>query len=277
MSPKGYTHIDQVAAVMSKVLDEFGGKLAEELASNFEKKREEEMKELEDRMESKLNKICDKWETEKKQIVLQNESAIKFLQDSLDKLQRKSTECDRLREKYEQLKIHQKDIREKENDRWHKLTHANLENSQLKAENKQLKEEVDRLKEKVDELQDEVAIVRKDKLTAEMDAKHHQTENQNLRTELEEKEREREDLKKEIENAYERVHEIIRIQKEKSSTEDNSYKNVLDKQNQKLSEIYDAVNALSSRDRLNQIRVSGTPKTLYIGGNALMRSNKSHK
>lgn len=269
--------MDQVASVMSKVLSEFSGKLTEELVTNFEKRREDDIREMEENMEAKLGKFSEQWEHEKKQMLLQNDSAIKSLQDGIESLQRKQNECEKLKLKYDQLKQHQKDLREKENERWQKLTQSNLENSQLKAENTLLKEEVDRLKDKIEELQDEASTVRKGKLNSDSEAKHLLTENRNLRSELDEKEKERDDLKRDIENAYERIHEIIRVQKEKSTAEDSTYKTVLDKQNQKLSEIYDAVNALSARDRLNQIKSSGAPRTLYIGGNAIQRSNRSNK
>ncbi|XP_063405081.1 girdin-like [Mytilus trossulus] len=273
----GYAHMDQVASVMSKVLSEFSGKLTEELVTNFEKRREDDIREMEENMEAKLGKFSEQWEHEKKQMLLQNDSAIKSLQDGIESLQRKQNECEKLKLKYDQLKQHQKDLREKENERWQKLTQSNLENSQLKAENTLLKEEIDRLKDKIEELQDEASTVRKGKLNSDSEAKHLLTENRNLRTELDEKEKERDDLKRDIENAYERIHEIIRVQKEKSTAEDSTYKTVLDKQNQKLSEIYDAVNALSARDRLNQIKSSGAPRTLFIGGNAVQRSNRSNK
>lgn len=45
---------DQMATVMTRVLNDFGGKLAEELASTFEKNRRSDMLEMEKRMEEKL-------------------------------------------------------------------------------------------------------------------------------------------------------------------------------------------------------------------------------
>ena len=257
---------------MSRILAEFGGKLAEDLAGTFEKRREAERQELEKTMDEKLNNFKKEWDEERASMLKLNENAINNLQTSVEKLKRSNEEFDKLSEKYDILKQKQKDMREKETERWQRLSQSNMENIQLKTSNDSLRNEVKELKERVRHLEEENKSFSDREHQNQIDLEHLAVENKTLMAELDEKERERVALKREVELAYGRIHEVVKFQREKSDLDDTTYKSALEKQSEKLNEIFDVVNSLTSRERTR-----AATRSLFIGGNAVTKSQRSQR
>ncbi|KAK3101220.1 hypothetical protein FSP39_001858 [Pinctada imbricata] len=260
-------NVDQITSAMTRVLNDFGGKLTKELSETYEKRRQADKEELEQKMEEKLQSFKKDWDEDRKNMLKMNDHAISNLLGSVEKLKRSNEEYEKLMEKYDHLKQKQKEMREKETERWQRLSQSNMENIQLKTTNDGLKGEVKELKEKVRQLEDENRELRDKDRQSQVDLEHLVVENKTLIAELDEKERERAALKQEVELAYGRIHEVVTFQREKSDMEDATYKSALEKQSEKLNEIYEVVNTLTARER-----VRAAPRAIYIGGNTLTKS-----
>lgn len=253
--------------IMSRILTEFGGKLNTSISSSIQKMRIEDKHEMEKRMDEKLASFKKEWDGEKSSLLKMNESAISNLQASVEKLRRSNDEYNRLSEKYDKLKEMQKEMRERENDRWQRLSQANVERAQLRVTNEDLKTQVQQLQEKVATLESENTRLKEKDCQSIIDLEHLAIENKTLMQELEEKDKERLELKKEVEMAYSRISDVVKFQREKSELDDVTYKSALEKQSEKLNEIFEVVNSLNSKERP---RVSS--RGLYIGGNGITKT-----
>nr|XP_022296416.1 rootletin-like [Crassostrea virginica] len=263
----GYGGAPGMEQIMSRILTEFGGKLNTSISSSIQKMRMEDKHEMEKRMDEKLASFKKEWDGEKSSLLKMNESAISNLQASVEKLRRSNDEYNRLSEKYDKLKEMQKEMRERENDRWQRLSQANVERAQLRVTNEDLKTQVQQLQEKVATLECENTRLKEKDCQSMIDLEHLAIENKTLMQELEEKDKERLELKKEVEMAYSRISDVVKFQREKSELDDVTYKSALEKQSEKLNEIFEVVNSLNSKERP---RVSS--RGLYIGGNGITKT-----
>ncbi|XP_062613072.1 golgin subfamily A member 6-like protein 26, partial [Saccostrea cucullata] len=258
--------------VMSRLLSDFGGKINSNISNTIQKMRAEDKQEMEKRMDEKLASFKKEWEDEKSSMLKMNESAIRNLQTSVEKLRRSNEEYNRLSEKYEKLKEMQKEMREKENERWQRLSQSNAEKAQLKIANEDLKTQLQNLQEKVASLEGENNRLKEKDSQNQIDLEHLAIENKTLIQELDEKDKERLSLKKEVEMAYSRISDVVKFQREKSELEDVTYKSALEKQSEKLNEIFEVVNSMNTKDRP---RLSS--RSLYIGGSGMKTPNKPRK
>lgn len=83
--------------------------------------------------------------------------------------------------------------------------------------------------------------------------------------ELEEKDKERLVLKKEVEMVYSWISDVVKFQREKLELDDVMYKSVLEKQFEKLNEIFEVVNNLNFKERICFVLCN-----LYIGGSGIV-------
>lgn len=83
--------------------------------------------------------------------------------------------------------------------------------------------------------------------------------------ELEEKDKERLVLKKEVEMVYSWISDVVKFQREKLELDDVMYKSVLEKQFEKLNEIFEVVNNLNFKERFCFVLCN-----LYIGGSGIV-------
>lgn len=250
---------------MSRLLTEFSGKLSSNISSSLQKMRAEDKQEMEKRMDDKLASFKKEWNEEKSSLLRMNESAITNLQASVEKLRRSNEEYNRLSEKYDKLKEMQKEMRERENERWQRLSQANAERAQLKIANDELKTQIQKLQEKVATLECENSRLKEKDCQSQIDLEHLAIENKTLMQELEEKDKERLALKKEVEMAYSRISDVVKFQREKSELDDVTYKSALEKQSEKLNEIFEVVNNLNSKERPRL-----ASRNLYIGGSGIV-------
>lgn len=250
---------------MSRLLTEFSGKLSSNISSSLQKMRAEDKQEMEKRMDDKLASFKKEWNEEKSSLLRMNESAITNLQASVEKLRRSNEEYNRLSEKYDKLKEMQKEMRERENERWQRLSQANAERAQLKIANDDLKTQIQKLQEKVATLECENSRLKEKDCQSQIDLEHLAIENKTLMQELEEKDKERLALKKEVEMAYSRISDVVKFQREKSELDDVTYKSALEKQSEKLNEIFEVVNNLNSKERPRL-----ASRNLYIGGSGIV-------
>ncbi|XP_061186630.1 golgin subfamily A member 6-like protein 22 [Saccostrea echinata] len=272
--PAGFNYGGAAALeqVMSRLLSDFGGKINSNISNSIQKMRAEDKQEMEKRMDEKLAAFKKEWEDEKTTMLKMNESAIRNLQTSVEKLRRSNEEYNRLSEKYEKLKEMQKEMREKENERWQRLSQSNAEKAQLKITNEDLKSQIQNLQERVTSLEGENSRLKEKDCQNQIDLEHLAIENKTLIQELDEKDKERLSLKKEVEMAYSRISDVVKFQREKSELEDVTYKSALEKQSEKLNEIFEVVNSMNAKDRP---RISS--RSLYIGGSGLKTPNKPEK
>lgn len=260
---------EQMATVMTRVLNDFGGKLAEELASTFEKNRRSDMIEMEKRMEEKLQDFKLDWEHEKEDLLKRNEKAINGLRDSFERLRRSNDELHRLREKYDDLKQHQKEMREKENERWQRLATTNTQNVQLRERNELLESEIKNLEDKMAALKSQNNILRNREEQSRLELEHMTLTNKTMMDELAEKEKEIDELKSELKKACNEIQDMMSRQKDDTKKpEDDAYINVLEQQNEKLDEIFQAVNALGTKEKRLSL------KQLYVSGNPMQRNQR---
>lgn len=263
---------DQMATVMTRVLNDFGGKLAEELASTFEKNRRSDMLEMEKRMEEKLQDFKLDWEHEKEDLLKRNEKAINGLRESFERLRRSNDELARLREKYDNLKQLQKEMREKENERWQRLATTNTQNVQLRERNELLEGEIKNLEDKMAALKSQNNILKNSEEQSRLELEHMTLTNKTMMDELAEKEKEIDELKKELKKSCNEIQEMMSRQKDETKKpEDDAYINVLEQQNEKLDEIFQAVNALGTKEKRLFLK---QPANLYVSGNPVHRNQR---
>lgn len=252
--------------MISRLLSDFGEKMNSTISHSMQKMTADDKQEMEKRMDEKLDSFKKEWEDEKTSMLKMNETAIRNLQTSVEKLRRSNEEYNRLSDKYEKLKGVQKEMREKENERWQRLSQANAERTQLKVANEDLKSQIEKLQERVATLEGENNLLKERDCQSQLDLEHLAIENKTLIQELDEKDKERLALRKEVEMAYSRISDVVKFQKEKSELEDITYKSALEKQSEKLNEIFEVVNSLNAKDRP---RVSS--RNLYIGGTGVTK------
>lgn len=265
-----------ISAQMSRVLSVFCDKMTDNFAVQLEEERRYYRDDMEKRMEERFNRFHEEWSDQKDALLQRNDEAIGHLRDCVDRLHQSNTEYERLREKYDKLKILQQEMRGKENERWQKLTKSNMENVLLSKENEDLRHRMTLFQDQVLDLTGEVRVAKDNERQDRCEIERLSVENTKLEQELYEREREKGELKQELEEAYSKIHTEMATQRENSTSENTDYKDVLERQNTKLDEIFAAMKDLRVTERTSTSRPS-LPRTLAISGNVIQKGQKTSK
>ncbi|OWF43577.1 cingulin-like [Mizuhopecten yessoensis] len=261
---------------MSNVLAEFCEKMTENFAVQLQKERRHHQEDMDKRIEEKFTVFQKDWCDQKEEILQRNEDAINHLQECVDKLHQSNVEYQRLREKYDKLKSLQRDMRDKENERWNKLTKSNMDNVLLRKENDELRRRITGLQDQVLDLNGEIRVAKDNENQDRTEIERLTVENKKLEQELEDKGREADTLKREAEEAYSKIHTDMRTQRNSYSSEENDYKEALERQNTKLDAIFAVMDELKSTDKVTAQKII-VPRTVTIGGSLPHRSQKTTK
>ncbi|XP_033745727.1 involucrin-like [Pecten maximus] len=268
--------MDRMTTAIGQMFAEFSGKVTNDLLDGFERRRHEERmeielsmerkiaQEIERKMDEKLSHFRGDWEEQKNQMVERNEKALFSLQDSVEQLRNSSDAYNQLKQKYDQLQQTHAQMRDKENERWSKLSTTNKENTQLKSELEMSNIEIINLRERVDELESDNRALKDNELADQHRINHMVAEKEDLIIELERAEREKMDLKMRVDSLSREIERLLMQQQERANKDDKAYQEALKKQNERLDELYKVVQALTERERQS--------KTLFIGGNAVQKS-----
>ncbi|XP_069142691.1 kinesin-1 heavy chain-like [Argopecten irradians] len=268
--------MDRMTSAIGQMFAEFSGKVTNDLLDGFERRRHEERmeielsmerkiaQEIERKMEEKLNNFRGDWEEQKNEMVERNEKALFSLQDSVEQLRNSSDAYNQLKQKYDQLQQTHAQMRDKENERWSKLSNTNKENTQLKSELEMSNIEIINLRERVDELESDNRALKDNELADQHRINQMVAEKEDLIIELERAEREKMDLKMRVDSLSREIERLLLQQQERANKDDKAYQEALKKQNERLDELYKVVQALTERERQS--------KTLFIGGNAVQKS-----
>lgn len=269
-------NMDRMTTAIGQMFAEFSGKVTNDLLDGFERRRHEERMEIElsmerkiaieiDRkMEEKFNMFRVDWEDQKTSLIERNEKALFSLQDSVEQLRSSSDAYNQLKQKYDQLQQTHAQMRDKENERWAKLSTTNKENMQLKNALEMSHMEIMNLKERVDELESDNRALKDNELQDQHKISQMIAEKEDLILELERAEREKMDLKMRVDSLSREIERLLLQQQERANKDDKAYQEALKKQNERLDELYKVVQALTERERQS--------KTLFIGGNAVQKS-----
>ncbi|XP_060079030.1 interaptin-like [Ylistrum balloti] len=271
-----HMNMDRMTTAIGQMFAEFSGKVTNDLLDGFERRRHEERmeielsmerkiaQEIERKMDEKLNNFRGDWEEQKAQLVDRNEKALFSLQDSVEQLRNSSDAYNQLKQKYDQLQQTHAQMRDKENERWSKLSTTNKENTQLKSELEMSNIEILNLRERVDELESDNRALKDNELADQHRINQMVAEKEDLIIELERAEREKMDLKMRVDSLSREIERLLLQQQERANKDDKAYQEALKKQNERLDELYKVVQALTERERQS--------KTLFIGGNAVQKS-----
>ncbi|XP_021343214.1 centromere-associated protein E-like isoform X2 [Mizuhopecten yessoensis] len=268
--------MDRMTTAIGQMFAEFSGKVTNDLLDGFERRRHEERmeielsmerkisQEIERKMDEKLNAFRGDWEDQKTSLIDRNEKALFSLQDSVEQLRNSSDAYNQLKQKYDQLQQTHAQMRDKENERWSKLSTTNKENTQLRSELEMSNIEIINLRERVDELESDNRAMKDNELTDQHRINQMVAEKEDLIIELERAEREKMDLKMRVDSLSREIERLLMQQQERANKDDKAYQEALKKQNERLDELYKVVQALTERERQS--------KTLFIGGNAVQKS-----
>lgn len=258
---------------------EFSGKLTNDLLDGFERRRHEERIDMEIRIEKKIDHVIEKrvdekltvfkqeWEQEKANYLQGNQKALNALQDSIESLQSYQEEYIALKQKYEQLQQTHSLMREKENERWQKLSTLNKDNNTLKNEGEVLRGQIIELRDRVHELESDNRVLKDNEIQDQCKINQLVADKEDLLAELERTEREKMDLKMRVDSLSREIEKLLNNQQERASQEDKAYQDALRKQNDRLDELYKVVQALSDRDRQT--------RNLFIGGSTMSKAVRS--
>jgi len=268
--------MDRMTSAIGQMFAEFSGKVTNDLLDGFERRRHEERMEIEismerkvadeveKKMDEKLNMFRADWESQKHKLIERNEQALFSLQDSVDQLRNQTEAYSQLKQKYDQLQHTHGQMREKENERWQRLSVVNKENSQLKNELDGANDELTGLREHVDELESDNRALHDNEIQDSHKISQLVAEKEDLILELERTEREKVDLKMRVDSLSREIERLLNQQQDRANKDDKAYQEALKKQNERLDELYKVVQALTERERQS--------KTLFIGGNAVQKS-----
>ncbi|XP_060064641.1 uncharacterized protein LOC132544994 [Ylistrum balloti] len=259
---------------MTNVLAQFCEKMTENFAVQLEKERRHYQEDMDKRIEEKFNLFQQDWCDQKDELLQRNEEAINHLKECVDKLHQSNVEYQRLREKYEKLKSTQREMRDKENERWKKLTQMNMDNVGLRKENEELRRRISGLQDQVLDLNGEVRVARDNENQDRAEIERLTVENTKLERELEDKVREAEKIKQEAEEMYAKIQTDITSQRHNSA--ESEYKEALERQNTKLDAIFAAMDDLKSSDKAISPKTL-VPRTVTIGVNMPQRGQKTTK
>jgi chromosome segregation ATPase len=255
---------------------EFSGKLTNDLLDGFERRRHEERIDMEIRIEKKIEHIVEKrvdeklvtfkqeWEEEKSNYLQGNQKALNSLHDSIERLQAYQEEYIQLKQKYEQLQHTHSQMRDKENERWQKLSSLNKENNHLKNDGEVLRGQIIELRDRVHELESDNRVMKDNEIQDQCKINQLVADKEDLLAELERTEREKMDLKMRVDTLSREIEKLLNNQQERASQEDKAYQDALRKQNDRLDELYKVVQALSDRDRQT--------RNLFIGGSTMSKT-----
>lgn len=264
---------------MGHMFAEFSGKLTNDLLDGFERRRHEERIYMEIRIEKKIDHVIEKrvdeklavfkqeWEQEKANYLEGNQMALNSLQDSIERLQSYQDEYILLKQKYEQLQSTHSQMREKENERWQKLSTLNKDNNTLKNEGEVLRGQIIELRDRVQELESDNRVLKDNEIQDQCKINQLVADKEDLLSELERTEREKMDLKMRVDSLSREIEKLLNNQQERASQEDKAYQDALRKQNDRLDELYKVVQALSDRDRQT--------RNLFIGGSSMSKAIRS--
>lgn len=261
---------------MGHMFAEFSGKLTNDLLDGFERRRHEERIDMEIRIEKKIEHIVEKrvdeklvtfkqeWEEEKSNYLQGNQKALNSLHDSIERLQAYQEEYLQLKQKYEQLQHTHSQMRDKENERWQKLSSLNKENNHLKNDGEVLRGQIIELRDRVHELESDNRVMKDNEIQDQCKINQLVADKEDLLAELERTEREKMDLKMRVDTLSREIEKLLNNQQERASQEDKAYQDALRKQNDRLDELYKVVQALSDRDRQT--------RNLFIGGSTMSKT-----
>lgn len=163
-------------------------------------------------------------------------------------------------------------MREKENERWQRLATTNTQNVQLRERNELLEGEIKNLEDKMAALKSQNNILKNSEEQSRLELEHMTLTNKTMMDELAEKEKEIDELKKELKKSCNEIQEMMSRQKDETKKpEDDAYINVLEQQNEKLDEIFQAVNALGTKEKRLFLK---QPANLYVSGNPVHRNQR---
>ena len=268
--------MDRMTAAIGQMFAEFSGKVTNDLLDGFERRRHEERmdielamekkisEEIDRKMDEKLNMFRSDWDDQKHKLIDRNEKALFSLQDSVDQLRSQTDAYHQLKQKYDTLQQTHGQMREKENERWQKLSLLNKENNQFKNELEASNARVATLRDQVGELDSENRALRDNEVQDQHRVSQLMADKEDLLVELDRTEREKMDLKMRVDALSREIERLIAQQQERADRDDKAYQEVLKKQNERLDELYRVVQSLTERDRQS--------KTLFIGGNAVQKS-----
>lgn len=272
------SYADKVTSAIGSMFAEFSGKLTNDLLDGFDRRRHEERVDLEIRMEKKIddaieNKLDEKiktfqtgWEKEKTEMIERSELALNQLQDTIENMRAQSDAYMELKAKYDQLQQTHSQMRDKENERWGRLTAVNKENSGLKNEAEVLRTELMLVRERVDELEADNRALKDNEIQDQHRINQLLAEKEDIILELDRAEREKIDLKNRVDTMGREIEKLMYQQNERAMKDDRAYQEALKKQNERLDELYKVVQALTERERQS--------KSLFIGGNSLSKTQR---
>lgn len=271
-------YADKVTSAIGSMFADFSGKLTNDLLDGFDRRRHEERLDLECRMErkiddvieqkleQKINKFQTEWEREKTEIITKNEHALNQLQDTIENMKAQSDAYMELKTKYDQLQTTHSQMRDKENERWQRLTALNKENSGLKNEGEVLRTELMMVRERVEELEADNRALKDNEVQDQHRINQLLAEKEDIMIELDRAEREKIDLKNRVDTMAREIEKLMYQQNERAMKDDRAYQEALKKQNERLDELYKVVQALTERERQS--------KSLFIGGNSLSKTQR---
>ena len=272
-------YVDKVTVAIGQMFAEFSGKLTNDLMDGFERRRHEEKVDIEICMEKKIEEVVEKriddklsafkteFEKEKMDMAERSEKALFTLQDSIDQLRCYQEEYIQLKAKYEQLQETHSKMRDKENERWQKLSNLNKENSGLKNDGEVLRGQIVELRDRVQELESDNRALKDNEIQDQCKINQLVADKEDLLVELERTEREKMDLKLRVDALSREIEKLLSQQQERASQDDKAYQDALKKQNDRLDELYKVVQALTDRDRQT--------RNLFIGGNAVPKISRT--
>ncbi|KAK3102648.1 hypothetical protein FSP39_012845 [Pinctada imbricata] len=268
-------YVDKVTVAIGQMFAEFSGKLTNDLMDGFERRRHEEKVDIEICMEKKIEEVVEKriddkltafkgeFEKEKTELNERNEKALLALHDSIDQLRMYQDEYLQLKAKYEQLQETHSKMRDKENERWQRLSSLNKENSGLKNDTEVLRGQIIELRDRVQELESDNRALKDNEIQDQCKINQLVADKEDLLVELERTEREKMDLKLRVDSLSREIEKLLSQQQERANQDDKAYQDALKKQNDRLDELYKVVQALTDRDRQT--------RNLFIGGNAVTK------
>lgn len=272
------SYADKVTSAIGTMFAEFSGKLTNDLLDGFDRRRHEEKVDLEIRMEKKIDSTIDQkldeklrnfqsgWEKEKNDMIERNESALNQLQETIDNMRAQSEAYMELKQKYDQLQQTHSQMRDKENERWQRLTAINKENTGLKNEGEVLRTELMMVRERVDDLEADNRALKDNEVQDQHRINQLLAEKEDIILELERAEREKIDLRNRVDSMAREIEKLMYQQNERALKDDRAYQEALKKQNERLDELYKVVQTLTERERQS--------KSLFIGGNSLGKAQR---
>jgi len=250
--PQTNNNCSDCASTVKTMLETFG-KQQQELLINLDRQRREDIGELErrrmqDKTENHENMchLWKQWQTDKQDIIHNNELKIAELQIQVNDFQRGSAEFNFLKEKYDHLKEQQKGMREKDDERQarlHDITHANEE---LKIGNRKLGKEIRHVSQNLCESDENNILLEEDKNNSEEYIATLENKIRELEEELKRRHLINKELKSDLEKHHSDIQDIFLQQRETTKIDDPEFVQTVEQHNKKLDAIYGILQNISS-------------------------------